>query len=512
MSSSLLEKTRNLHENFERYELLIENEMKTEPKTTKERVLQSHRVNHYLNSSIECSKSLINIYTDSDHSRKDELTSISGFGTDLYSSFYEKLREIKDYHRKFPNLKEERNNEPLIFTPSISFTGNEMNGKFLDLNENYEKYINLSFNRNKSINLDYLTYLTTYYKFQYNDINRMKSTQYKDYLESVYKYLIHFIERTQPLFELQSSITKSENEFIEKWNNNEFDPIDNNNNNNNNNSNVNSNNNQDDKLFCKACKKLFTSENVFNGHLKGKKHIQNEEKMNTNKDNKDDGNDNNNNNEKWYNKLKSRKDNTMFEYKINRLSEYLSDQIESTRENVLKKQSRSYTEVVDGVMVGGGGGDDEEEDEEVNIDDLEVDAEVSKLKIANYPVDWSGKPIPYWVYRYLELGVEYKCEICGNQSYWGRKAYEKHFQETRHSYGMSSIGVPNTTHFHEITKIKDALELWSKIKNQTNQQQFKSDRDEEYEDETGNVMSKKNYDLLVKQGIINPNQKKRSHY
>ncbi|KAM9999775.1 hypothetical protein ACTFIZ_008223 [Dictyostelium cf. discoideum] len=499
MSSSLLEKTRNLHENFERYELLIENEMKTEPKTTKERVLQSHRVNHYLNSSIECSKSLINIYTDSDHSRKDELTSISGFGTDLYSSFYEKLREIKDYHRKFPNLKEERNNEPLIYTPSISFTGNEMNGKFLDLNENYEKYINLTFNRNKSINLDYLTYLTTYYKFQYNDINRMKYPQYKDYLESVYKYLIHFIERTQPLFELQSSITKSESEFIEKWNNNEFDPIENNNNDVNSNNN---NNNQDDKLFCKACKKLFTSENVFNGHLKGKKHIQNEEKMNSNKDSNKDDNNNNNNNEKWYNKLKSRKDNSMLEYKINRLSEYLSDQIESTRENVLKKQSRSYTEVVDGVMVGGGGGgggDDDEEDDEVNIDDLDVDTEVSKLKIANYPVDWSGKPIPYWVYRYLELGVEYKCEICGNQSYWGRKAYEKHFQETRHSYGMSSIGVPNTTHFHEITKIKDALELWSKIKNQTNQQQFKSDRDEEYEDESGNVMSKKNYDLLVKQ-------------
>ncbi|KAK5575665.1 hypothetical protein RB653_006798 [Dictyostelium firmibasis] len=492
MSSSLLEKTRSLHENFERYELLIENEMKTEPKTTKERVLQSHRVNHYLNSSVECSKSLINIYTDSDQSRKDELTSISGFGTDLYSSFYEKLREIKDYHRKFPNLKEGRNNDPLIYNPSISFTGNEMNGKFLDLNEHYEEYINLSFNRNKSMSLDYLTFLTTYYKFQYNDINRMKYPQYKDYLQSVYKYLVHFIERTQPLFELQSSITKSENEFNQKWDNNEFDPTENNNNNVN--SNDNNNNNEDDKLFCKACKKLFTSENVFNGHLKGKKHIQNEEKMvNSN----GSGGKNENNNEKWYNKLKSRKDNTMLEYKINRLSEYLSDQIESTKENVLKKQSRSYTEVADGVTVGGDG--DEDEDDEVNIDDLDVDVEVSKLKIANYPVDWSGKPIPYWVYRYLELGVEYKCEICGNQSYWGRKAYEKHFQETRHSYGMSSIGVPNTTHFHEITKIKDALELWTKIKNQTNQQQFKSDRDEEYEDETGNVMSKKNYDLLVKQ-------------
>lgn len=45
----------------------------------------------------------------------------------------------------------------------------------------------------------------------------------------------------------------------------------------------------------------------------------------------------------------------------------------------------------------------------------------------NLPLGWDGRPIPYWLYKLHGLGVEYKCEICGNTSYWGRKAFEDHF-------------------------------------------------------------------------------------
>jgi SF3a60/Prp9 C-terminal len=55
------------------------------------------------------------------------------------------------------------------------------------------------------------------------------------------------------------------------------------------------------------------------------------------------------------------------------------------------------------------------------------------------------------------LGIEYKCEICGNYSYWGRRAFERHFQEWRHAYGMKCLRIPNTIHFKEITSINDAL-------------------------------------------------------
>lgn len=58
----------------------------------------------------------------------------------------------------------------------------------------------------------------------------------------------------------------------------------------------------------------------------------------------------------------------------------------------------------------------------------------------NLPLGWDGKPIPFWLYKLHGLGVEYKCEICGNQSYWGRKAFDRHFQEWKHAHGMRCLG------------------------------------------------------------------------
>jgi hypothetical protein len=33
---------------------------------------------------------------------------------------------------------------------------------------------------------------------------------------------------------------------------------------------------------------------------------------------------------------------------------------------------------------------------------------------------WDGKPIPYWLFKLHGLNIEYKCQICGGFSYWGR--------------------------------------------------------------------------------------------
>lgn len=95
---------------------------------------------------------------------------------------------------------------------------------------------------------------------------------------------------------------------------------------------------------------------------------------------------------------------------------------------VRKKQSKSYDDG-DGEVEENGGVADE------NPDHLsESDSPIYNPK--NLPLGWDGRPIPYWLYKLHGLGVEYKCEICGNTSYWGRKAFEDHFQGWRHSYGM----------------------------------------------------------------------------
>lgn len=37
------------------------------------------------------------------------------------------------------------------------------------------------------------------------------------------------------------------------------------------------------------------------------------------------------------------------------------------------------------------------------------------------------QPIPYWLYKLHGLNISYNCEICGNFTYKGPKAFQRHF-------------------------------------------------------------------------------------
>ena len=95
------------------------------------------------------------------------------------------------------------------------------------------------------------------------------------------------------------------------------------------------------------------------------------------------------------------------------------------------------------------------------------------------PLGWDGKPIPYWLFKLHGLNHFYLCEICGNESYRGRRNFEKHFAEAKHAYGMKCLGIPNTKHFHGVTKIEDAQELWRKLQTSLSKENFDGAKDEE---------------------------------
>jgi splicing factor 3A subunit 3 len=152
--------------------------------------------------------------------------------------------------------------------------------------------------------------------------------------------------------------------------------------------------------------------------------------------------------------------------------------------------------------------DDDDEDDDDKV--------YNPLKL---PLGWDGKPIPFWLYKLHGLGVEFKCEICSDYVYMGRKAFDRHFQESRHAFGMRALGLPNTRHFHEITKIADALasELSSglsgflvltlfpvaeKLKREGRQELALMEKAEEFEDADGNVYDKKTYEDLKRQGLL----------
>ena len=185
----------------------------------------------------------------------------------------------------------------------------------------------------------------------------------------------------------------------------------------------------------------------------------------------------------------------LLEEKATRLGELLAEVLEETASMIEKKQSRTYEELERDLQL------QEENDMEVELDDDEA-ADKPIYNPLNLPLGWDGKPIPYWLYKLHGLNIEYKCEICGNYSYWGPRAFERHFQEWRHAHGMRCLGIPNTKEFHGITLIEDAYTLWAKRKTERGVADWNPELDEEFEDRQGNVMNRKTYTDLARQGLL----------
>lgn len=88
------------------------------------------------------------------------------------------------------------------------------------------------------------------------------------------------------------------------------------------------------------------------------------------------------------------------------------------------------------------------------------------------------------------------------QVYRGPKAFQRHFSEWRHAHGMRCLGIPNTAHFANITHIEEAVKLWEKLKKSKNVEKWKPDTEEEFEDTAGNVVNRKTYEDLRRQGLL----------
>jgi len=180
------------------------------------------------------------------------------------------------------------------------------------------------------------------------------------------------------------------------------------------------------------------------------------------------------------------------EYYIKYFYELLRPQIEATREYIEKKLTKTYEEIQA----------EREEDSDEVVSESEEEEEGQLYNPLKLPLGWDGKPIPYWLYKLHGLNIEYKCEICGNYSYWGPRAFSRHFNEWRHSYGMKCLGIQNTKDFENITLIEDAITLNRKLKKLQQQKSWRPEEEEEFEDKDGHVYNKKTFDDLKRQGLV----------
>ena len=161
------------------------------------------------------------------------------------------------------------------------------------------------------------------------------------------------------------------------------------------------------------------------------------------------------------------------------------------REQELEDDLNGSEQIIDQKNKKADGDDDESDDESQTI-----------YNPKGVPLGWDGKPIPYWLFKLHGLNHFYSCEICGNESYRGRRNFEKHFAEAKHAFGMKCLNIPNTNHFHGVTKIEDAQELWKMLQNSLDKDRFDGDKEEEYEDSHGNVLSRTEFEDLARQGLL----------
>lgn len=241
----------------------------------------------------------------------------------------------------------------------------------------------------------------------------------------MHDYLSSFIQRTQPLTNITNALEQYNGEFEQVWHDGRRMPG--------------WANYSPPAMYCVACAKQMTNENVYKSHLTSKKHL-------TAVEGKE--------------REMFEKDLALLEFRILKYCEILADTIEDTHQNIELKQSRTLEEILADIEAQ----EMQAVEPEPESSDEEGEQKDEVYNPKNVPLDFDGKPIPYWLYKLHGLNFEYKCEICGGESYRGRKIFEKHFNEWRHAQGLRALGIPVTRHFKDITSIDEAVKLWNKIK------------------------------------------------
>lgn len=445
----------------------------------------------------EQSQRLLDIYNDPEKPLEKEAQAIST--GDQFEEFYKQLDEIKDFHKQYPNepienleraykRRQPGDGEAPRVDVDAMFTGEEGFGKFLDLTMIHEQYLNLPGVKR----LPYTQYLGIFDEFTPPAMNIKRkdkvSDKYFSYVSELANYLESFLKRTRPLQDLDKLFSSFSEEFDTKWSakdvpgwtsekteNSALGP---------------QTQGTGAGIWCPDCAKEFSNENVYRNHLTGKKHIRNAEAKKAAGQSDEQSTAPRPQETSSYS-LKERAV-AEREYRIRCLAKELDSIRNTTRDNVERRQTMTERErqienenmMADSENYLPAGDGDMSEDED-------ADKFYNPLKL---PLAWDGKPIPYWLYKLHGLGTEYPCEICGNFVYRGRRAFDKHFSEGLHIYGLKCLGITsNTNLFREITRIDEAVRLWEKLEQDRKKERESRDNVVQMEDAEGNVMPERIY-------------------
>ncbi|KAL7919172.1 hypothetical protein ACQKWADRAFT_302218 [Trichoderma austrokoningii] len=501
----VLEEQRYIHEDLERLEQGIADRIREDPKHIRDRLNRDHEVAQLLDQIQAQSQNLLNIYKDESGSRAQEIQQI-GSG-DPFEEFYRQWKDVRDHHARYPNEQAEnseqryklsRHGDPSEPLPSIVdslFSGEEAYGRFFDLNTCHEAFLNLP----NVKRLTYLQYLELFDNFApgFAGVKRNEklTDQYFQYVGDLSGYLESFMRRIRPLENVDKIMQTFDQEFEEVWTKDEAEgwSLEQGASNS-------AKQRTGDAIWCDDCEKEFGNENVYKNHLTGRKHIKAAEQRSRRQEESKSDAAGSGKGTVSATRLKERAV-AEREYRVKRLAGAMSTERSDTRVNVERKQGmteRERQQELENLL-------NVTETRHEPAEEADGEGEDGEEKIYNplkLPLAWDGKPIPFWLYRLHGLGVEFPCEICGNFVYMGRRAFDKHFNEARHVYGLKCLGIANTSLFRDITGIDEAMRLWEKIQKEKRRGKIDDGSVVQMEDGEGNVMPEKVYYDLQKQGLL----------
>lgn len=336
------------------------------------------------------------------------------------------------------------------------FSAEEECGRSLDLGAFHQRYCQVS------AEVPLVAFYLTYDKFPYTVIAH--HGQYTAYLRELAQYLTLFVKRAHPLEE--AVLARAEAAASA-----EAAPV------------ADGSTNDAGEWFCLACNKWFAKESVYKGHLSGKRHKRAAANPNV---------------------AGSADVVPGLERQIAALASFL----EPERQNAIARVERQATMTERERMLEAAVLRDEgSEFTDVDSSDEESDASSSDdddNAFKNLPVGADGLPMPFWLYKLQGYHKTYNCEICGDATYKGRMVFTKHFAGAKHQQGLKMLGVSDDLIplFRNITSIDEAVELWRKVKRDQRARAGDTENAIEVEDADGNVMSKKDYEELKRQGLL----------
>ena len=157
---------------------------------------------------------MLEIMDDKDGARREELASMSG--KEVFNTFYDRLKDIREYHRKFPDQTDQLYKEdgtPMTIEDQIfaeepipEFTGEEGMGRWVDLHTLYQRFVNLKLLDGEP--MEYLAFLDQVRHLEDLPDKRLRINSYGVLARDILAYLEGFHARVQPLQNLAKIMVK----------------------------------------------------------------------------------------------------------------------------------------------------------------------------------------------------------------------------------------------------------------------------------------------------------------